>query len=166
MRYIIRPLQTSERPLLSDFLYEAIYQRDWETPIPRSVLEQPEISVFIEDFGKPDDLCLVAVVDEQIIGAVWTRILSGAVKGFGNVDEHTPEFAISLFRQYRGKGIGTRLMLAMLAELKEKEYQQVSLAVQKDNYAVEMYKNVGFHIVAENEEEYIMICKLLDCGKP
>jgi len=34
------------------------------------------------------------------------------------------------------------------------------LAVQKDNYAVRMYKKVGFKIVKESEEEYLMICDL------
>ncbi|MFV0400463.1 MAG: GNAT family N-acetyltransferase [Oscillospiraceae bacterium] len=160
MDYLIRPIKSNEIPLLADFLYEAIFQRDENNPIPRSVIEQPEIKVFIKDFGKRDDNCLVAVVDDKIVGAVWTRILSGAVRGFGNVDEHTPEFAISLYRQYRGKGIGTRLMRDMLALLKEKGYAQTSLAVQKDNYAVKMYENVGFTIVGENEEEYIMVCKL------
>ena len=48
----------------------------------------------------------------------------------------------------------------MLALLRENGYKQASLAVQKANYAVNMYKNVGFQTVAENEEEYIMICKL------
>lgn len=160
MDYLIRPIKTNEIPLLADFLYEAIFQRDENNPIPRSVIEQPEIKVFIKDFGKRDDNCLVAVVDDKIVGAVWTRILSGAVRGFGNVDEHTPEFAISLYRQYRGKGIGTRLMRDMLALLKEKGYVQTSLAVQKDNYAIKMYEKVGFTIVGENEEEYIMVCKL------
>ena len=43
--------------------------------------------------------------------------------------------------------------------LKEKGYKQVSLSVQKMNYAVRMYLNVGFEIVSENNEEYIMVCK-------
>jgi ribosomal protein S18 acetylase RimI-like enzyme len=38
--------------------------------------------------------------------------------------------------------------------------KKVSLAVQKKNYAVKMYKSVGFEIVDENNEEYIMVCKL------
>ena len=37
---------------------------------------------------------------------------------------------------------------------KERGYQKTSLAVQKANYAVKMYKNVGFEIIDENEEEY------------
>ncbi len=48
----------------------------------------------------------------------------------------------------------------MLAELKCRGYKKTSLAVQKENYAVKMYKNVGFEIVDENEEEYIMVCVL------
>lgn len=35
-----------------------------------------------------------------------------------------------------------------------------ALAVQKMNYAVRMYKKVGFEIVDENDEEYIMICRI------
>ena len=52
------------------------------------------------------------------------------------------------------------MMKQMLTELKIRGYQKTSLAVQKANYAVKMYKNVGFEIVDENEEEYIMVCVL------
>lgn len=45
-------------------------------------------------------------------------------------------------------------------DLKEKGYKRASLAVQKANYAVRMYQNVGFKIVDENTEEYIMLCEL------
>ncbi len=51
-------------------------------------------------------------------------------------------------------------MKKMLAELKERGYKQTSLSVQKQNYAVSMYKKVGYQIVDENDEEYIMICGL------
>lgn len=57
-------------------------------------------------------------------------------------------------------GIGTALLKAMLGILRQRGYQQTSLAVQKANYAVEMYRKAGFEIVDENEEEYIMVCCL------
>ena len=79
---------------------------------------------------------------------------------YGHINNKTPSFAISLYEEYRGKGIGTQLMLKMLELLKKKGYKQASLAVQKENYAVKMYKKVGFEIIDENSEEYIMICKL------
>ena len=160
MKYQIRPIKTYELHLLQDFLHEAIFQRDEQNPIPRDVIERSEIKVFIEGFGKKDDLCLVAEEDDKIIGAVWTRILAGKVKGFGNIDDNTPEFAISLYKEYRGKGIGTQLMQSMLDLLREKGYTKTSLAVQKDNYAVKMYLKVGFSILGENDHEYIMVCEL------
>ena len=79
---------------------------------------------------------------------------------YGHVDDRTPSFAISLLPDFRSKGIGTNLMREMLSVLKEEGFSQASLAVQKANYAVRMYRNVGFEIIDENEEEYIMVCHL------
>lgn len=158
--YIIRKIKPTELRLLEDFLYEAIFQRDEINLLPKDVIKSPELSVFIDDFGKPDDFCLFAEADGKVVGAVWTRILAGEVKGFGNIDDTTPEFAISLNKEYRNKGIGTALMRSMLQLLKNNGYIRASLAVQKDNYAVKMYKDVGFEIVAELEQEYLMVCNL------
>ena len=157
MNYIIRKIKSDEICLLNDFIYEAIFQIDENNLLPHDIIYEPSIWIYINDFGnKPDDLCLVAECDGKICGAVWTRIINA----FGHVDNDTPEFAISLYKEYRGYGIGTAMMREMLELLKEKRYKQTSLAVQKDNYAVRMYEKVGFEIIAELEEEYLMICKL------
>lgn len=79
---------------------------------------------------------------------------------YGHINDTTPSFAISLYNEYRGFGIGTALMKQMLCKLKQRGYKQASLAVQKANYAVKMYRNVGFQIFNENEEEYVMVCYL------
>ena len=81
-------------------------------------------------------------------------------EGLRHVDEDTPSLAISLYQEYRGKGIGTELLHRMLKLLKEERYMRVSLAVQKANYAVRMYRAAGFKTVDENEEEFIMVCEL------
>ena len=101
------------------------------------------------------DYCIVAEDDGRVVGAVWTRIMND----YGHVDDDTPSFAISLYKEYRGQGIGTQLMKDMLALLK-KGYERASLAVQKANYAVRMYEKVGFRTVDENDEEFIMVCEL------
>ena len=79
---------------------------------------------------------------------------------YGHIDDETPSFAISILPEYRGQGIGTRLMKAMLELLKSEGFERASLAVQKENYAVKMYRSCGFETVSENEQEYIMVCKL------
>ncbi len=157
MDYTIRDLKAAEVACLGDFLYEAIFIPDGVEAPPKSVIECPELRVYISDFGqKPDDRCIIAEVGGRIVGAVWVRIMND----YGHVDDETPSFAISLYKEYRGFGIGTALMRAMLLRLKEYGYRQASLAVQKANYAVKMYQKVGFEIIGENAEEYIMVCKL------
>lgn len=115
------------------------------------------MQVYITDFGKKkDDIGLVAEVDTTVIGAAWVRIMND----YGHIDNDTPSLAISVYADYRGLGIGTALLKEMLCILKEKGYKQASLAVQKANYAVRMYKKTGFEVVDENAEEYIMLCRL------
>ena len=154
---VIRNLRDDEKELLKEFLYEAIYIPKGMQPPERSIIEQPELALYYENFGRGRaDNCLVAEIDGKVVGAVWTRIMND----YGHVDEETPSFAISLLPEYRGQGIGTRLMRDMLSLLKEQGFTQASLAVQKANYAVRMYRNVGFEIIDENDEEYIMVCRL------
>ena len=76
---------------------------------------------------------------------------------YGHIDDKTPSLAISLYKEYRGQGIGTDMMKEMLSLLKAHGYKRVSLSVQKTNYAVEMYRKIGFDIVRGNKEEWIML---------
>ena len=157
MNYLIREMQSSEYLLLEDFLYQAIYQPDKTNLTPRSIIEKPELQVYIKDFGKQkDDYCFCADVDGKVIGAVWVR----NINGYGSMDNDTVEFAISVYDEYQKMGIGTALMNKMIEHLEKLNYSKASLAVQKENYALRMYKKVGFEIVDENDQEYIMIHKL------
>ena len=153
----IREIKNTEYALLDDFLYEAIFIPEGVEAPSREIIYSPELQVYVENFGSRDgDICFVAEAAGEVVGAVWVRIMDD----YGHVEEGVPSFAISLYREYRGLGIGTAMMKQMLAELKARGYRKTSLAVQKANYAVKMYQNVGFEIVDENEEEYIMVCVL------
>ena len=157
MDYKIRELRQNEVETLDVFLYEAIYVPEGVTAPSSDIIKQPELQVYLTDFGKQNgDICYVAETNNKIVGAVWVRIMDD----YGHIDDETPSFAISLLKEYRNYGIGTELMKQMLKKLKMQGYRQASLAVQKMNYAVRMYTNVGFEIVDENDQEYIMICRL------
>ena len=157
MNYLVRPMTPQEYPLLDDFLYEAIFIPEGVEAPPREIINAPELQVYVKDFGVGEcDICFVAEVEGKIVGAVWVRIMDD----YGHIEDLVPSFAISLYKEYRGLGIGTSMMKRMLLELKKRGYSKTSLAVQRANYAVKMYKSVGFEIVDENEEEYIMICEL------
>lgn len=154
MRYKIREMESSEYPILDEFIYEAIFQRDETNLLPKEIIKSPEIYMYVKNFGKEkEDYCLCTEIENKIVGAVWVR----NIQGFGSIDSTTPEFAISLYKEFRGYGIGTEMMNRMLEYLKNTGYSKTSLAVQKDNYALKMYLSVGFQIIDENEEEYIMV---------
>lgn len=156
-QYVIRVLRKSEVDLLKDFLYEAIFLPKGVDPPERDIIEKPELRVYIDDFGSREgDNCLVADFAGKVVGAVWTRIMDD----YGHIDDETPSFAISLFKEYRGQGIGSQLMVKMLGLLKWQGYERASLAVQKANYALKMYESLGFMTIKETEEEYIMVIDL------
>jgi ribosomal protein S18 acetylase RimI-like enzyme len=87
-------------------------------------------------------------------------VLTADSKGFAYVDDETPELAISLYKPYRGQGIGTALMKAAIDRLKNTGYRRVSLSVSKDNPAYGLYKRLGFEVFAEDKDDYSMILAL------
>ena len=157
MKVTIRNIREDESELLKDFLYEAIFVPEGAEPFERSIIEKPELALYYEDFGSgPADFCLAAERNGKVVGAVWTRIMND----YGHVDDETPSLAISLYKEYRGKGIGTALMEKMSELLREKGFKKVSLSVQKANYAVRMYEALGFRPVIDKDDEYIMVREL------
>ena len=154
MEYSIRKMTVSEYPMLNDFLYEAIFIPDGIEPPPRNIITSPELQIYVDRFGElKDDFALVAEVEKKVVGAVWVRIMND----YGHIDDKTPSLAISLYKEYRGQGIGTDMMKEMLSLLKTHGYKRVSLSVQKANYAAKMYQKIGFDIIRENKEEWIML---------
>lgn len=133
MNTIIRKIRPEEYSLLREFLYQAIYLPEGVEPPPRSVVDLPELQIYVTDFGtRPGDHCLVAEVEKKVIGAAWCCIM----EDYGHIDSSTPSLAISLLPEYRGQGTGTQLLNGLLLLLREYGYQQASLSVQKENPAV------------------------------
>ena len=153
---IYRELKPDQYDLLRDFLYEAIFIPEGAKAPDRSIIERPELAVYYEDFGTRAGDLAIAADDEEIVGLVWSRIMSD----YGHVDDDTPSLAMSVIKEQRGQGIGTRLLQEMLSLLREKGFEKVSLSVQKENYAARMYEKAGFRTIRENDDEYIMVCKL------
>lgn len=153
----IRPLKSEEIPLLEEFLYQAIFIPQGLAPLPRSILKEPELEMYIKDFGQqPDDWALAVEVDGRLVGVVWVRIM----KDYGYYDDQTPSLSISFLPEFRSQGLGQQLMTAMLDLLKAKGYPSVSLSVSKDNPAVAFYQRLGFVTVEEREDDYLMLCRL------
>lgn len=117
MQFDIREIELDEYDVLDDFLYEAIFIPKGVKKSPRSIINRDELQVYIKNFGKSDsDNCLVVECDGRIVGACWARIMND----YGHIADDTQSLAISMYEEYRGKGIGRKLMRNMLHLLKEK----------------------------------------------
>ena len=158
---VVRQIESEEYPVLEDFLYHAIFLPPGAEPVPREIIYEPEIYVYVKDFGIKDDLGVVAVLDGKIVGAAWTRI----IPAYGHIDDKTPELAISVLPGHRGKGIGSGMMKMLFDLLREHGYERTSLSVQKDNPAVRFYKRLGYEITGERidhagHEDFLMVKKI------
>lgn len=102
MNYSIRELKQDENKVLDTFLYEAIFIPEGVPAPSKDIINQPELQVYVKDFGEnKGDLCLVAQVEDDIIGAVWVRIMND----YGHIDNETPSFAISLYKSLVDAGV-------------------------------------------------------------
>ncbi len=156
----IRDIAQHEIPYLESFLYEAIFIPEGVEKPGKDILNLPELKVYIEDFGKATDLCFVADYKGTLVGAIWTRLFSVQDKGFGFIDEQTPEMSMSVKENYRQQGIGKQLLATMIKKLKRLEYKQVSLSVDRANFAMDMYLKSGFEIVSSDTKSAIMVKRL------
>lgn len=157
---LIREIKSAEIKLLAQFLYDAVFIPEGVERPSKDIIQLPQIAVYIHNFGKKTDLCLVAEYNSEVIGVIWTRLFPEAEKGYGFVDENTPELCMSVAEQYRGKGIGSALLNAIIALLREKGYLQVSLSVDILNYAYRLYKKFGFEDIYFEGESVTMLKKL------
>ncbi|MCL2522483.1 MAG: GNAT family N-acetyltransferase [Erysipelotrichales bacterium] len=155
-KLVIREISLADYFLLENFLFYAIHQPE-KSQLPKNVIYNPDVYIYIQDYGLINDNGVVAKIDGEVIGMAWTRI----IPGFGHINQKTPELAISVRSDARGFGIGTKLMESLFVLLTTKGYKQTSLAVQKTNRAVNFYQRLGYKIVLEKEEEFVMV-KLLE----
>jgi ribosomal protein S18 acetylase RimI-like enzyme len=160
LNVVIREIKNDEMSHLNNFLYDAIFiPEDQEKP-DEEIIKLPELSRYIKDFGKETDLCLVAVLNGEMIGAIWTRLFSEEEKGFGFVDSKIPELSMSVVENYRKNGIGTKMLKAMFNKLTLLDYDLVSLSVDKQNFAMRLYQKFGFETVESDEKSATMIKRI------
>ena len=163
MSYRIRRISPLDQPTLWEMLYHSLYVPDGSAPFPRDIINRPEIAMYVEEWGRAGDLGFLAIesTTDQPIGAAWLRLLNGEQKGYGYVDDETPELGIAVLPEYRGKGIGMALVARLLTAAAA-VYQRISLSVSFDNPAMRLYERAGFEKVAVRCSSITMVKQICD----
>lgn len=106
-----------------------------------------EMRHYAEGWMRPGDAGVVAIDSDtgEGIGAAWIRLFPPEDPAYGYVDEHTPEAAVALALDYRNKGIGPRLMDALIDIARGEGLAQICLSVAADNArARKLYERKAF----------------------
>jgi hypothetical protein len=70
----IRPIHTTEYPVLEDFLYNAIYIPEGEEYPSYEIIFEPEIYIYVKDFGGKDDCGVVSVQKDNPAVRFYERL--------------------------------------------------------------------------------------------
>ena len=104
---------------------------------------------FIRKFaGNPGSIMIVAFDEGELIGTGAVSVVSGKPRF-----AHRREIAISVRKDYWGKGIGTGIMNVLMDFAKKSGAEVLELEVRSDNEAaISLYKKFGFEKIGTNEK--------------
>jgi ribosomal protein S18 acetylase RimI-like enzyme len=150
--YSIRPLTQEDEPFLWQMLYEAAHMAEEGESTVQAVVNHPLIAKYVKNWGRASDLGFAAIElnGSQPVGAAWLRLFAEDDKGFGWVDDTTPDLAIAVLPEYTNQGVGTQLLARLLSAAKA-SYRSVSLSVRSSNRALSLYERSGFKVIEGSE---------------
>jgi GNAT superfamily N-acetyltransferase len=138
---VIRPAGPQDVRFLRDMLKHAYHWR---------LNEDPDLPVarYVNNWGRPGDAGIIAW-ENGPIGAAWYRVFTTRDRGFGFVDERTPELTIAVVPSRRGGGLGGQLMEALLERARKEGHHGISLSAEKGRTG--LYERFGFRPVEEKD---------------
>ncbi|KAJ3335752.1 hypothetical protein HDU91_002040 [Kappamyces sp. JEL0680] len=143
-----RPVLPHESHLIFSFLFLASRMREDQRPI-QVALVNPALTPYWRDWGRPNDVGVVAMDGDLPISCAWVR---SGLKLYSDISfpDGFVELAIGTVSRYRGRGIGRTVLLALLDQLRQSRVPGVYLNVRDDNPAVRLYQSIGFKKIAHS----------------
>jgi len=157
---VVRPAAVGDRAFLAHALALAV---DWRPGSPvrdaAALRREPQLWHYVAHWPRPGDFGFVAEVGRPV-GAAWWRHFTSADPGYGYVDDETPEVAIGVDAEHRGRGVGTRLLACLVDEATRRALSSLSLSVEPDNPAVRLYERSGFEPIGTRGGSLTMVRRL------
>jgi RimJ/RimL family protein N-acetyltransferase len=147
----IRVVSNDEEALIFSFLYLAAKMPEGNEPIQKA-LSDTFLRKYWKGWGRPGDYGLVAIDDatRMPVACAWLRTFSQEEAGPSFVEEGLPELAVGTVDGFRGKGIATLTIQALIQETKGK-LPGICLNVRDDNPSRRIYEKLGFQDVSGSE---------------
>ena len=156
---IVRAATAADLPFLQAMLYEASTWRPEAQPPPETVLANPHVARYLSGWGRLGDHGVICE-DGRQLGAAWLRLFPADEPGYGFAGPDVPELTIGVEPASRGRGVGTRLLEALIEIASIGGYRAISLSVEPDNLARQLYERLGFVRVADDGGAWTMLLNL------
>jgi hypothetical protein len=98
----MRLLEPSDEAILNEMLYHAIFVPTGGKPPHPDVVNTLELKKYVEGFGQAGDVGYVAFKCSESIGAAWLRLWTRENKGYGYVNDETPELTVAVVPTWAG----------------------------------------------------------------
>ncbi len=149
----IRTFRIAERAdeeLLWEMLFYAASMHEDGVDDYRAAKENAFLRAYVEGWGRDGDYGLLAIEQASgaAIGAAWLRRIEGDEHRYAGVGADVPELAVAIRPAFRGQGVGSALIAALLKKLPSC-YQQIVLSVREENPAYRIYQRLGFVTLSE-----------------
>ncbi|MBF0440574.1 MAG: GNAT family N-acetyltransferase [Oligoflexales bacterium] len=158
---IIRPANLNDAEILRT-MYENLLAEKLpyilQNPVPTLEMQKE----FLKTFDGISSIMLVSEDDGVLTGMCTIR------KQMHQQLSHNCELSMSVSKQYRGKGIGSRLLLEAEKWAVANNIRRMELSVIQDNPAFKLYKRFGFSLEVEkkdrlkiDKEKYLNIIEMV-----
>jgi ribosomal protein S18 acetylase RimI-like enzyme len=160
-RYTTRLAMLSDAIFLRAMLAEAAAPLGKDRPSAEQLLSNPQVTAFVDGWGRPGDHGIIAEAELEPVGAAWFRVFPDDDPEGGFVGGETPELLIALVAEHRGKGVGGLLLSALMEKAREEGKTSIGLNVARANLpAVALFRRHGFEAKRERDGVLTMQAKL------
>lgn len=148
MDYAIRQLTCEDEPLLWEILYYGLSSGTNEPP-PRDIVHRPEISRYVEGWGRAGDSGFVAhdKKNRALLGAAWLRQPT-------DESDVSPELALAVKPEHRRHGIGTALLTQLVRA--NPDHSTISISFVAGKPVLRLYERFGFKVVEQRPDAVVM----------
>jgi ribosomal protein S18 acetylase RimI-like enzyme len=147
--------------VLRGMLYEAASPLGKDRPSPEQLLSNPQVTAFVDGWGRGGDHGVIAEAELEPVGAAWFRVFPDDDPEGGFVGGQTPELLIAMVPEHRGKGVAGLMLSALLDKARDEEKESIGLNVPRNNLpAVALFRRHGFEVRRERDGILTMQLKL------
>ena len=148
MDYVIRPLISQDEPILWEILYHGLSSPGKHEPVSREMVRRPEISRYVEGWGRIGDSGFVAHdKNGALLGAAWLRQPT-------ETSNASPELALAVKPEHRRHGIGSALLTQLVRANPDQSSISISFVAGKP--VLRLYERFGFKVVETRPDAVVM----------